>query len=241
VLIVAGCDQTTATPSQEPPNALEQFKGRSSAIIADYLRDHSVRKVQIGAGASRLKGWLNTDIEPGEGLAFLDATKRFPFEDASVHYLFSEHVIEHLSYDEGKSMMAESFRVLAPGGRMRISTPDLMQFIALFDKHPSEEARAFIDGKRQWHQWPKEGNGAAIVLNLQMSSWGHKFMYDFETLSAALVGAGFQNPQTFEEGDSDDPHLRDLEGRDSGGVNDRWSRYETMSVEVEKPRPSTTR
>ena len=94
------------------------------------MRDNTVRKVQLGAGGSRLKGWLNTDIEPGaDGLAYLDATKRFPLDDGSVHYIFSEHVIEHLTYDEGKSMLAEAYRVLAAGGRMRVSTPDLMQFI----------------------------------------------------------------------------------------------------------------
>ena len=251
VMVTCGCDQTTATPmdvvpsgsspAQQQPNPLEQFQRNSSSIIADYLRDNTVRKVQLGAGGSRLKGWLNTDIEPGAaGLAYLDATKRFPFENESLHYIFSEHLIEHLTYDEAKSMLAEAYRVLAPGGKMRVSTPDLMQFIALFAKNPSEEARAYIEGKRMWHEWPKEPNAAAIILNLQMSSWGHQFMYDYQTLSGALTRAGFQDPKVFEENISDDEHLRDLEERDSG-VNVRWSHYETMSVEVEKPRISTTR
>ena len=108
------------------------------------MRGHQTRKVQLGAGSSRLEGWLNTDIEPGDGLAYLDATKPFPFEDDSVHYIFSEHLIEHLTYDEGKAMMAEAHRVLAPGGKMRISTPNLTRFIELFDKTPSEEARAVL-------------------------------------------------------------------------------------------------
>ena len=61
-----------------------------------------------------------------------------------------------------------------------------------------------------WLEWPKEPNAATIILNLQMSSWGHKFMYDYQTLSGALTRAGFQNPQEFEENISDDEHLRDL-------------------------------
>ena len=91
-------------------------------------------------------------------------------------------------------MIAEAYRVLAPGGKMRVSTPNLMQFIALFDKNPSDEARAYMDGKLKWHRWPKEPNAAAIILNLQMSSWGHKFMYDFETLSGALVQRRISKP-----------------------------------------------
>lgn len=249
ISLAIGCVQAPTTnqqpvpagqPSQPQSNELERFQKNSASIIDAYVRDHQVRKVQLGAGASRLKGWLNTDIEPGDGLAYLDATKRFPFEDGSIHYLFSEHVIEHLTYEEGKMMIAEAYRVLVPGGRVRVSTPDLMQFIALFDEQPSDEARAYIDGKRSWHQWPKQPKAATIILNLQMSSWGHKFMYDFETLAAALTGAGFQNPQEFQENISDEEHLRDLEERDTG-VNVRWSDYETMSIEVEKPRIGTTR
>jgi predicted SAM-dependent methyltransferase len=249
IMQAMGCDQAS-TMQQQPGSAeqsaqaqqiaLGQFQKNSPRTIETYLRDHPIRKVQLGAGASRLKGWLNTDIEPGDGLAYLDATKPFPFDDGAIHYIFSEHVIEHLNYDEGKAMIAEAFRVLAPGGRMRISTPDMMQFIALFDKTPSEEAKAYIDGKRMWHEWPKEPHAPTVILNLQMSSWGHKFMYDFDTLAGALTRAGFQSPQEFEENISSDAHLRNLEERDTG-VNVRWSDYETMSVEVEKPRITTTR
>lgn len=203
------------------------------------MQEHAIRKVQLGAGGSRLAGWLNTDIEPGDGLAYLDATKRFPFADGSIHYIFSEHVIEHLTYDDGKGMMAEAYRVLAPGGKMRISTPDLMRFIDLFDENPSEAARDYLVGKRKWHEWPDEPNAAAIILNLQMSSWGHKFMYDLATLGASLQRVGFGNVREFEENISDDEHLRELEERDDG-VTARWSAYETMSVEVEKPRAATT-
>ena len=245
--LLVACDRATATdlpqsatPTSATPSPLAQFQKNSESIIAGYLRAHEIRKVQLGAGSSRLQGWLNTDIEPGEGLAYVDATQRFPFEDASIHYIFSEHVIEHLAYDEGKTMIAEAYRVLVPGGKMRISTPDLMQFIALFDENLSEEERDYLDGKVKWHEWPPEPNAAAIILNLQMSSWGHKFMYDFATLSGALERAGFVNAQSFEENISSDPHLRELEERDSG-VTVRWSNYETMSLEVEKPRAATTR
>ena len=245
----AACEQATTAHKQlapvvqpvQQPDALQQFQNSSGPIIEAYLRSHDIRKVQLGSGSSRLEGWLNTDIEPGgDGLAYLDATKRFPFEDGSVHYIFSEHVIEHLSYEDGKAMIGEALRVLAPGGKMRVSTPDMKQFIALFDHNPTEEAKAYIQGKLKWHAWPNEPNAATIILNLQMSSWGHRFMYDFDTLAAALTRGGFWNPQAFEENISDDEHLRNLEERDSG-VNADWSAYETMSIEAQKPRATTTR
>ncbi len=250
VAVLAACGQTVGqAPNQTPnaapaspapaSNALAEFQKNTPAVIEQYLRDNTVRKVQLGSGSSRLQGWLNTDIEPGDQLVYLDATKPFPFEDGSIHYIFSEHVIEHLTFEEGKAMAAETFRVLAPGGRMRVSTPDMARFIELFDKNPSEDARAYTAGKLAWHEWPKEGNPATIILNLQMSSWGHKFMYDMETLSAILTNAGFREPQEFEENMSNDPVLEGLEERDTG-VNARWSAFETMSMEVVKPAETTT-
>ena len=236
----AGTQPQAAPPSAPGNNALDAFKEQSPAIIAAYMSSQPIKRLQLGAGSSRHPGWLNTDVEPGDGLAYLDATKPFPFEDGSLDYIFSEHVIEHLTYDEGKFMIGETYRVLAPGGRMRVSTPDLTQFLRLFDKEPGDEARAYLVGKMKWHKWPDEPNQAAIILNLQMSSWGHKFMYDVQTLGGVLTRAGFENVQEFEENVSNDEHLRNLEERD-GGHNQRFSNYETMSVEVEKPRTQTTR
>src|SRR5687767_6891434 len=89
ILFTAGCEQATAThkqlvaapqPTQALPNPLEQFQKNSAPVIERYMREHQTRKVQLGAGSSRLEGWLNTDIEPGDGLAYLDATKPFPFD-----------------------------------------------------------------------------------------------------------------------------------------------------------------
>jgi hypothetical protein len=64
-------------------------------------------------------------------------------------------------------------------------------------------------------------------------------MYDVETLSGVLTRAGFRNVKEFEEDISDDAHLRDLELRDVGELA-RWSDYESMSIEAEKPKAVTS-
>jgi predicted SAM-dependent methyltransferase len=226
----AGDAQTTTADT-----AAVDFKQRSGAIIDAYLRGQSVRRLQIGAGQARHDGWLNTDIEAGEGLAYLDASKRFPLADNSFHYVASEHVIEHLSYEEGKVMLAESYRVLAPGGKIRIATPNLLRFIELFQKNRNEAAANFAAGKLAWHEWPKEPSSAAIILNLQLSSWGHKFTYDPETLEFALAREGFTAISQFEMSDSDDPVLQEFEARTTG-VHAGVIRHETMVMQATKPK-----
>src|SRR5262249_49553943 len=56
---------------------------RSSHMIAEYMKNTKVRKLQVGSGEFSLPGWLNTDIDPVWGQAYLDATKPFPFPDSS--------------------------------------------------------------------------------------------------------------------------------------------------------------
>jgi len=98
--------------------------GKDPPKIASYLAATDSPRLQIGAGSNVLAGWLNTDYFPDRAdFIHLDATGRFPFDDSSLDLIFSEHVIEHVPLDGGVNMIAESFRVLKPGGRLRISTP----------------------------------------------------------------------------------------------------------------------
>ena len=96
--------------------------------------------------------------------------------------LLGEPRIEHLTYDEGKFMMAEAYRVLAPS-QIHVRRRDTGRSV-----------------KRE----PDSG--------------AHEF----------------------EENISNNEHLRELEEWDAD-VYVRWSDYETMTIEVEKPRTATTR
>jgi SAM-dependent methyltransferase len=95
--------------------------------VRDYLSTHPVRKLQIGAGGQDMPGWLNSDIAPGRNETHLDAAARFPFPEGSIHFIYAEQVIEHLDYQDGLGMLRECHRVLAPGGKVRIATPDLLK------------------------------------------------------------------------------------------------------------------
>ena len=80
--------------------------------IKRYFKSHKVRKLQIGSGNNTLKDWLNTDLNPIKESIFLDVKRRLPFEDCAFQYIFCEHLIEHLTYQEGLFLLEECFRVL---------------------------------------------------------------------------------------------------------------------------------
>ena len=211
-------------------------------VIPDYLRTHAVKKLQIGAGGAgggrEFAGWLNTDIEPVAGEGYLDATKRFPVPDGALSYIFSEHLIEHLSYRDGSAMLRESYRTLKQGGKVRIATPDLSRLVKLFQTSKTDEMRDYINGKLGAAYWPETlpltVSPECVILNYELKSFGHRFVYDPQTLRESLQRAGFQAIEEFAPGESDDPQLRGLEVRHASrdhAVND----YETMVFQAVRP------
>jgi hypothetical protein len=92
-----------------------------SNALRIYLKSNQVKKLQIGAGPIALPGWLGTDLRPtSERVAFLDATRPFPFDDNTFDYIHSEHMIEHII---GRGVLPRVQRIL--NLKVRIATPIL--------------------------------------------------------------------------------------------------------------------
>ena len=209
-------------------------KHASRAIIDAYLATKAVHMLQIGAGDRDKDGWLNTDLEPTAKEAFLAASKAFPLPDKSMHYVHSEHVIEHLTFDGGLVMLKESFRVLDHGGRVRIATPSLVKVVAVLQDPPTPEAAEYVAGKAIWHKYPQTADPACFLVNHQMREFGHQFLYTPKLLRARLEEAGFVDIKEYVAGQSDDPGLRNVEARTKWDVA-KFNAYETFVLEGVKP------
>ncbi|MSP40278.1 MAG: methyltransferase domain-containing protein [Deltaproteobacteria bacterium] len=189
------------------------FRFRDPGTIEQYLKSHSVRKLQLGAGSNNPAGWLNTDIEPEDKQVYLDATARYPFADGSLHYIFSEHVIEHVPWEAGIIMLRECYRVLAKGGKLRIVTPNLTKFVQLLNGTPDAEAQRFIDAKFRMGGVPVTPIPGIYILNRQVREWGHQFLYDPPTLRKSLELTGFKQISQYEINEKTDPVFQEVEIR----------------------------
>ncbi len=209
---------------------------KRGGIVRRYLAAHPIAKLQIGAGPSRNPEWLNTDISASysPGSMFMDATKPFPVEDGSFDYIFSEHMIEHVSYAQGTFMLKECRRALKPGGRIRIATPDLHRLLGLFSPEKNGIEERYI----RWttdHFFPEVPDyHETFVLNNAFRNWGHQFIYDEATLRRALELAGFVDIVRYEPGVSDDPHLRGIEQHGEEIRDEEINRFETMVLEARR-------
>jgi SAM-dependent methyltransferase len=231
--------------------------------INRYINQNSIKKLQIGAGTNYLPGWLNSDYEPTrEDIIFLDATVSFPFDSNEFHYVFSEHMIEHIPYKQGMFMMREIYRILKPGGKVRISTPDVDKFIGLFTPHKTIEQKRYIkwstchqlglcspefcklqQRKKEWdidfHHierfYPNvEEDGACFIVNNIFRGYGHQFLYDARSLKAIVEEAGFAKIIMYRPNESDDDHLKNIEShwRLTGC---EMNDFETMVLQAERP------
>jgi len=201
-------------------------------IIKNYFSNHKIRKLNIGAGGAPMPGWLNSDIEPKtKGILQLDATQKFPIGDNSFDYIYSEHMIEHITYNDAKRMISECFRILKPGGVIRISTPDLSFLVDLYKDNKSEVQTQFI--RHSTDIWLDTPYSSVFVINNYVRAWGHQFIYDSEVLGNLLKQFGFVKINTFQALESKDKQLQNLENvqRKPQGLIE----LESLSMEGTKP------
>ena len=196
------------------------------------LRRQPWTKLQLGAGSNPLNGWLNTDLQVDRDILFADAAKPLPFPSQQFEYVYTEHMIEHLTYAQGREMLREIHRVLRDGGKLRIATPDLAFLVRLYQNDSGAREQEYISWavKRNCPELP---HCSASVVNNFFQSWGHQYIYDEETLARTLLSCGFECVTRCAIGESDEPALRGLEshGRHIGEDNNR---FETMVLEVRK-------
>ncbi|MDT5017987.1 MAG: hypothetical protein QOD39_4147 [Mycobacterium sp.] len=209
--------------------------------VAKYLASTPVedRGLVVGTGHHAPTGWLATDLDPtvAHDAVFMDAAGTFPFPDASFTRVHSEHMIEHVSLEEGRSMLAECARVLVPGGRLRVATPDLARLASLVATPggPSADGKAYVQWIAATFPVPAVEARSADVLNHGMRSHGHCFLYDESTLRTELSRAAFNDVRRCPLNDSDDPRLRGLETHALTVGGEEHVAWETMVFEATRP------
>ena len=163
-------------------------------------------KLNIGCGKIKLSGWVNIDIEPGANL-IIDVRKGLPFDDCSVNFIYSEHFLEHLTYEEGRKVLEEFQRCLKVGGVVRTAMPDLDDII---QKYEIQDWR-----KQDWLSWPEYEfvKTRGEMINISFRWWGHKYLYNKEDLRNQLTKVGFQKIINCERNKSNQAELCNLETR----------------------------
>lgn len=192
-------------------------------------------RVNLGAGTTWSKeGWVALDkFHTGEGdnVVVGDLLHRdLPriFDENSVEAIYSTHTFEHFTFAEANEILSDCFRVLKPGGAIRIVTPDLDIAAENFQKRNKEW---WLKNEIQWY---KEGADLSELdiswnflktIGVQMNPkyplrtmrevirGYHYSAYNFAIMSKLFSNAGFKKIKKKSCGVSDYPFFEDMDNR----------------------------
>jgi predicted SAM-dependent methyltransferase len=153
--------------------------------------------IQFGSGGNMIPRWENFDRD-------VDIAKPLPscFTDNSVDRIFTEHVIEHVTHLQAFRFLEHCFRILRPGGRIRMVFPDFSKLVRTL---PVTEYTAMMK-KFGWGDGSVYSGALTLLIH-----HGHQAAWNTDLMWAMLTAIGFTAKVT-ELHLSDDPELTAIEG-----------------------------
>lgn len=158
-------------------------------------RVRTLRHADLGCGLNRHDALLNVDWRwtPGLDLCW-DIRRGLPFGDGAMLGLYTEHCLEHFDLDTVVNLLAETRRVLARSGTLRIAVPDAELYLRRYVQHlngVSAEPFPFEDTERRDPRWVPLSSVNRVFYQDRHAPAGHRTMFDFELLRRLLEQAGF--------------------------------------------------
>lgn len=149
-----------------------------------------------------------TEIPPNLKVRRYDVRKGLPFKDNEIDYIYSSHMIEHLTEDEAKYLLEECFRTLKKGGVIRLVAPDLRYLVQQYLKNKEAGDPAAAD-KYLWSMG-LEGIGDSLPFINRLLGKHHLWVYDSESLAFRLRFTGFSDVEERAAGEGECPDLEQL-------------------------------
>lgn len=196
-------------------------------------------RINVGCGQSPTPGWVNFDNSltvwmagfwwiprPKTKRAFADKVReagirwadatRLPVATGSLEVVYSSHMMEHMDRVEAGLFLDDAFRVLRPGGIIRLVLPDLRPKAEAYVRDGDADAfmQAMLTGMTRPHTFTEWLKHAFVGPR------DHLWMYDGASLCRLLARHGFRDAAVLMPGETRIPrpgHL-DLYERASESV-----------------------
>ena len=134
-----------------------------------------MKKLHLGCGNKYIPGFIHVDLMDFDHIDYKRSVDDLGiFEDSSIDLIYACHVLEHFKRAEVDNVLTEWFRVLKPGGVLRIAVPGFEEIVAIYKKYKDLN---LVLG-------PLVG-GQTYEYNF------HYMVFDFKTLSEKLKKVGF--------------------------------------------------
>jgi predicted SAM-dependent methyltransferase len=163
-------------------------KKKTSKYVQSLVNSGGEIKVEIGAFNKRDNGWITLDNNNNCDISW-DLRNGIPFPDQSLSAIYSSHLFEHLTFNEGQQLLKECKRVLKPGGSFLICVPNSALYIDAFLKNDDAILKAGPVYEPAWNNTAK----LDFINYVAYMDGHHKYMFDPENLLKVIEKAGFKN------------------------------------------------
>jgi predicted SAM-dependent methyltransferase len=148
-------------------------------------------RLHLGCGGVKWRDFINVDMYPHDDSrpdgsrtgcvadVFADM-RRLDLPDDTIDEIFSAHTIEHFTRWEAMSMLGDWHRMMKPGARLVLETPDFARCV-LWLFHPQGWRRALARKQFYGNQWD----------GLDYET--HRYVWSARELRAGLVSLGFRS------------------------------------------------
>lgn len=173
------------------------------------MSNNTLLKLHLGCGEKYIPGFLHVDMMNYEHIHFNGSVCCLPYEDNSTSLVYASHVLEHFSRNSIPDVLLEWYRVLAPGGVLRLSVPDFAACAKLYHEEGLQDGLTGLIG---------------LICGGQRNEYDfHKMIFDEPFLTNILLSVGFKEVRRWdwrltEHNDIDDysqaylPHMDKKDG-----------------------------
>lgn len=111
------------------------------------------RLLNVGCGACVHPEWVNVDLAAlAPGVLVLDIRQELPFGADEFDAVYHSHLLEHLARKEAAVFLRECWRILKPGGILRVVVPDLEAAARAYLRALDDDRRG-VDAGAARHDW----------------------------------------------------------------------------------------
>lgn len=189
------------------------------------------RYLNVGPGTNIFDQFVNIDWQWRPGIdVCLDIAQGIHFPDKRFLGIFTEHCLEHISHAQCVRVGVDLFRILEPGGRLRIIVPDGGLYLDLYQKWKAGDRPPFpyVDsqGELDLEEDSRLGFTPMMAVNRIFRGYDHRFAWDFDTFEALLRHVGFSEIREVPFRQGGDPVLL---------VDSETRRPQSLYIECKRP------
>lgn len=151
-------------------------------------------KLHLGCGRKFIEGYIHVDLLEYDHIDYQCPVDDLSFaESNSASLIYACHVLEHFGRQEIDGVLVEWFRVLKPGGILRVAVPD---FAAVAVEYMENQSIEDVTG---------------LVCGGQKDQYDfHKVIFDETYLAKKLQDAGFSHVERYDWRDTEHAEMDDF-------------------------------